>query len=196
MSRRARDPLTQEPPDAAWRRLFAASTREQKSSPRRGAAALKPAQEATRFGQRLDSRLYVYSPSSSRRDVAPVDHGLRGRIAASSRAPMLVCSTRAVQKVRECIPNSGPAGIKRLRPRERNLLNPLEGCEVHDRWMSPAPWPGWWWRAKGAAGRVAQRFGRTVMPTTGGLSVTAPALSVARAVSSWFPGGTFLHVNE
>lgn len=51
--------------------------------------------------------------------------------------------------------------------------------------------------AKGRPGvRRAQRFGRTVMLTTGGLGVTAPALSVARAVSRWFPGGTFLHVNE
>ena len=40
---------------------------------------------------------------------------------------------------------------------------------------------------------AAQRFGRTVMPT-GLLVVVAPALSVARAVRTWFPGGTFLHV--
>jgi hypothetical protein len=44
--------------------------------------------------------------------------------------------------------------------------------------------------------RAAQpRFGRTVIPT-GLLVVTAPALSVARAVKTWLPGGTFLHVKE
>jgi hypothetical protein len=42
---------------------------------------------------------------------------------------------------------------------------------------------------------VAQRFGRTVMPT-GALVVTAPPLSVARAVSTWLPLGTFLHLKE
>src|SRR5205814_3942890 len=42
---------------------------------------------------------------------------------------------------------------------------------------------------------AAQCFGRTVMPT-GLLVVTAPALSVARAVRPWLPGGTFLHVME
>ena len=48
---------------------------------------------------------------------------------------------------------------------------------------------------EGASGRAAQRFGRTVMPT-GLLVVTAPALSVARAVRTWLPDGTFLHVKE
>ena len=31
---------------------------------------------------------------------------------------------------------------------------------------------------------------------TGLLVVTAPVLSVARAVRTWFPDGTFLHVKE
>jgi hypothetical protein len=44
-------------------------------------------------------------------------------------------------------------------------------------------------------GRAAQRLGRTVMPT-GLLVVTAPALSVARAVSRWLPAGAFFHVKE
>ena len=44
------------------------------------------------------------------------------------------------------------------------------------------------------AGAANERvLGRTVMPT-GLLVVVAPALSVARAVRTWFPGGTFLHV--
>ena len=38
-------------------------------------------------------------------------------------------------------------------------------------------------------------FGRTVM-LPGLLVVTAPALSVARTVSTWLPAGTFLHVYE
>src|SRR4029078_2148359 len=41
--------------------------------------------------------------------------------------------------------------------------------------------------------RVTQRLARTVIPT-GLLVVTAPPLSVARTVRTWFPGGTFLHV--
>src|SRR5438067_1643234 len=43
--------------------------------------------------------------------------------------------------------------------------------------------------------RADQRLEDTVMPT-GLLVVTAPALSVARAVRTWLPGGTFFHVNE